>query len=502
MPPDQRPALDRVPHDLQAEAAVLAACLLSGRALADARRSLTDPAPFWSPRHAQAWSAIEALSDRGDPVDPLTVSVELDAIGGRLDSVSLDWLVDLQAQAPGTANVGHYAAIVDGHARRRRVIELAATIGEEARTADSAESALSEARRRLDVLGHAMVAGSAIRVPDLAPIIDGSATMIEPTLLARTDGRRLLYPRAMHTFQAPPGTGKSWVALLAVKEVLAIGGTALYLDFEDAPASIVGRLRTLEVDPADILGSFVYARPEGPWHAPEQAHVADMLGRLNPDLVVLDGVATALAQNGLDENVAADVMGWIVTVPAPIALRGSAVLMLDHTKKDADRSERYARGSGAKLAAVDGAAYLLSTLHPYSRTRAGQIGMTITKDRHGAVGAVSETAGLVEMRPREAGAVLDAHVTPPQQTTDSEGHFRPAGLMATVCRLLADRPLREGTVVDRLPRSEPAEVRRAISALIREGNVTTVRDPDGSGSVLRVAMPFDPTSPVVAEGTF
>ena len=60
---------------------------------------------------------------------------------------------------------------------------------------------------------------------------------------------------------------------------------------------------------------------------------------------------------------------------------GAAVLVVDHDTKDGTAS-RYARGSGAKLAATD-VAFKVEMIQPFSRTQNGVLRMTVTKDRRG-----------------------------------------------------------------------------------------------------------------------
>ena len=68
---------------------------------------------------------------------------------------------------------------------------------------------------------------------------------------------------------------------------------------------------------------------------------------------------------------------------------------MDHVTKAEEGRGRWARGSGAKLALVDGAAYSLNVSAAFSRYVSGSGTLTVAKDRHGMVGAVGSVAAEV-----------------------------------------------------------------------------------------------------------
>ena len=92
--------------------------------------------------------------------------------------------------------------------------------------------------------------------------------------------------------------------------------------------------------------------------------------------------AAFLSRAGLDENSASDVTRFWSQVLTPVAREhGIAVLVIDHDVKNGEAS-RFARGSGAKLAAAD-VAFKVSIVQPFDRTTNGVLRMTVTKDRRG-----------------------------------------------------------------------------------------------------------------------
>ncbi|MEO6864162.1 MAG: replicative DNA helicase [Gemmatimonadaceae bacterium] len=126
------PYRDRTPpYSEAAEQAVLSAMLLDADALLRATEYV-DESMFYRESHRRVFRAMIALSERGEVVDPLTLTEELsrknelDAAGGR---EYIAYLVDV---VPTAANVEYHAKIVREKALRRRLIEVSTSIVSEA----------------------------------------------------------------------------------------------------------------------------------------------------------------------------------------------------------------------------------------------------------------------------------------------------------------------------------------------------------------------------------
>ena len=70
------------------------------------------------------------------------------------------------------------------------------------------------------------------------PIEARNAAEALPSMLDRADGETLLYAGKLNSIFGEPGTGKSWVALMAAIEALSRGGSVLWWDFEDKPDTL------------------------------------------------------------------------------------------------------------------------------------------------------------------------------------------------------------------------------------------------------------------------
>lgn len=118
------------PHDLDAEGAVLSACLLDGKAL-DAALEILQPEMFYSESNRRIFEAIREQSIAGQPADVVTVASwlrdrdRLGQVGGAA------YLAQLTDAVPFVANVEQYANVVKVKARVRKMISTCQRIAAE-----------------------------------------------------------------------------------------------------------------------------------------------------------------------------------------------------------------------------------------------------------------------------------------------------------------------------------------------------------------------------------
>jgi len=480
------------PHNLDAEEAAIGAALLSPGAAASVL-SIAEAADFYRPAHQHIFHAIARLMAEDDPhIDVVTVADQLRR-DGLLDEIGgAQFLLELQNMTPAISNAHRYARIVKDTAILRRLIGTAAEIAELGYNAhDDPSGAIVRAGELLGRMGTADAETlSSLEVADVGALLAGNLQTEQPALLTRTDGGALLYPGKMHVFQAEPSSGKSWLALVAVAEVLAMGGAAGYLDYEDTGPGILGRLRNLGVTDAVMAERFYYANPTGRFGPAEKLSLAAALDRMNLDLVVIDGVGESLSREGLSEDKADDVIRWTDLLPRPIARTGAAVLMLDHVAKDPEQRGRWARGSGAKLAAVDGASYQIKVRVPFSRHRAGRFDLVVAKDRPGGVGAIGETVATVHVTPHAAGELVTVKVEPhTNEAAAPTDSWKPTVIMGKVWQALDDStaPLTATALSSLVHSDKPRLVKEAITRLIAEGFIAeTGKRP----KTLRIVKPY------------
>lgn len=250
-----------------------------------------------------------------------------------------------------------------------------------------------------------------LRVVDLAQVAAGGVAEPAPDILLRCDGQGLIYRGAINTLLGEPGAGKSFIALAAAVEVVSAGGFALWLDFEDNEGTMAGRSLALGFQEA-MFDRLVYAQVTGRLERPHWAFLAELAKTGLVDLIVVDSVAESMAVQGLDENDAGDVTRWGAQL-RPLARAGAAVLLVDHVTKSEEGRGRWARGSGAKLAFIDGAAYSLEVVASFSRSQSGHGTLRVAKDRHGQVGAIDQVAAEVRFEV-ESGSIRRVALSAPE----------------------------------------------------------------------------------------
>ena len=213
-----------------------------------------------------------------------------------------------------------------------------------------------------------------------------------PALLARDDGETLLYEGRLNTVFGQPGTGKTWIAIIAVIANVRSGARVIWWDFEDRPATLATRLQALGA--SDLIGS-----PEIRFVTPDLKDDKEVLadaahwakGGRRPGLVVIDSCESAGCP--ADSN---NVAPWYRQCVDPFLKENNTVLLLDHVPKRSEDRPRGGIGSQHKLARVDGAA-LFVTGQPWTKKTGGKITLRVHKDRPGDLPAtINKPVAIVE----------------------------------------------------------------------------------------------------------
>jgi len=332
----------------------------------------------------------------------------------------------------------------------------------------------------------------------LDEILAGGYVPPTPTMLARVDGRCLLYPERSHSVSAEPEALKTWLALGASAEQLAAGQLVLYVDFESSAAEIVGRLRALGVDPQLIRDRFMYLRPDEPLAEMSLADLARALDR-KPSLTIIDGVTEAFNVQGLSPLDNADVATWLELLPRRIIRAGSVPLMLDHVVKDKEQRGRYAIGAQHKLAGVD-VAYSMHVVEPFGRGRSGVVTIKVQKDRPGGVREFAQDGLVATLRAtsHDDGRVSLA-LEPPEHSVEHEASFRPTGYMERVSKAVEADPGLSKRAIRTSVGGGTEYVDLALELLVSEGFVRVAAGPRNSSLHHSVRPYRDTVTPTVTD---
>ena len=112
------------PCNVEAESAVLGAFLIDPDGASQQVNGYLKPAHFYLKKHTLIYSAVQALRQRDEPVDMLTLATELETRGKLKQIGGAVYLSQLVSAVPSAINVYHYAESVHDTWRRREVLRL------------------------------------------------------------------------------------------------------------------------------------------------------------------------------------------------------------------------------------------------------------------------------------------------------------------------------------------------------------------------------------------
>lgn len=211
------------PSDIGAERAVLGSLMIDPAAIAEIRDVL-GPEDFYSERHAHIYRAATALTDRGDPIDEVTLQSQLERGPGVGRAGGLDYISELTLEVPTAASVRHWADIVVNHALRRRLISAGSEVSRLGYdNAVTAVDAIESAEQTIFSIGQLRRGTEATHI---ARLVQDTWEMLEERLqrkelingvrtnYARLDGlTQGLQPQELVILAARPSVGKTSFAL-------------------------------------------------------------------------------------------------------------------------------------------------------------------------------------------------------------------------------------------------------------------------------------------------
>jgi len=397
------------------------------------------PGDFHEPKAGIIYAAVARLALSGKSggaalVEELRSSNELETVGG---DKAVTYLEGKAASDLGA--VKEAAAIVRDLANKRekaaRAYRVAASLASGA-----------DAGAELDALmqDHADPEGWTDLGGVVSAILQGTHRRLEPTLLQRHDGAHLFYEKKLNWIQGPPEGMKSFSCKYACVQLMQRGETVVYVDFEESDGtSCAERIVTIAMGlghDIDTIRSWVEGRIDEHGNrdastrlffyraattgldTAARAQIVRLVRSRLVKLVVLDGVAAGMSSHtpALEEDKARDVNLWLAGFAWPLVSLGAGVVCVDHVVKNAQASpgsfaSRSARGSGAKLAAVSGAAIACHVKEPGSAWTVGRVELEVVKDRPGRIKVVSKDgrryAGTLVSTPRTAtGSIEVTHL--------------------------------------------------------------------------------------------
>ncbi len=238
-----QPAEQAVPHNIEAEEAVLGSILLNPDALYEVLPFLRHD-DFYLVRHGWIWQAIIRLHERRDPVDHLTVVTEIEGTGKLAEIGGAAYIISLINKAPSALNVEGYGHIVERMALRRRLLEAAQQVARVAHADDmEIDEVVGRAQHIIFGVTERKMGGRRVRFGDVPDAPDGEVQSL-PTGIGEIEhitDHRIAFGRSLAILGAS-GHYKTTLAGQIVSNLAILGHPVLYVSQEMTGPDIRDRM--------------------------------------------------------------------------------------------------------------------------------------------------------------------------------------------------------------------------------------------------------------------
>lgn len=245
------------PNDSQAEQAVLGTMLVNKDAVLTVVEILK-PEDFYRNEHAEIYSAILDLYEKGEPIDLLTLKAQLEVRGKYDVTNGFEYLVSLNNPLYSISNVESYARIVEEKAILRRLIDSANEISKLSYNQNEVVSDVLElAEQRIFSISQKKSTKSYSTIKDV--LVDTFDNLEELAnrpngLVGLTSGFKDLddktlgfTPGQLIIIAARPAMGKSALAInIATNAALKANAAVVYFSLEMSKEEVTGRILASE----------------------------------------------------------------------------------------------------------------------------------------------------------------------------------------------------------------------------------------------------------------
>ncbi len=282
-----------LPHDIEAEEAVVGSLLIDGDCFVRIS-SLVKPQDFYRERNQVCFAAASALFERNEVIDQVTLARELDRIN-QLEAVGgMAYLSHLVSVTPTSAHSEHYAYLVARTSTMRTLIDAASRIS--AMGYEDTADVDATLRQAEDIL-FGVRSGQAERgfIP-LRQIYDQyleeRATIVDPTL----DGGPPLVTGFNDIDELLGGLQRSDLIILGARPAMGKSSLMLNMSLSAAQAGATVGVFSLEMSREQLALRILAADAEidshrlrlGLYTEAEEQRIIDSIGRLSELPVYID----------------------------------------------------------------------------------------------------------------------------------------------------------------------------------------------------------------------
>lgn len=375
-----------LPHNIETEASILGGVILRNDVLSSL--DSLEVNDFYDPRHQIVWAAIRTLQTRNEPIDPVTLSAELERTG-KLDAVGPALLASFELRVPTPDNVIAYAEIVRSKALARRLAREASDIVEDVyNEVDDGEELVALLKNRLERLERNYRDAS-----QSLPIISVHQALEEIVRLSNTpvyatpfDGLNQalgfggMLAGQIYYLAAGTGFGKTSLVAQVIRHHVSQGGDALIAFWEMFAGYYVARMAAsvLRVHSNQILRCDV-----------NMGHVA---AAIPPGVEFLDSPSMALLERAIMAKVRRGRPAPLVVVDY-IQLVGES-LIATNPRLDARAANSQASAALREIAKRTGAVILV--VSAASRASSAKLNSDVRKMKPRDLVSASKETGAIE----------------------------------------------------------------------------------------------------------
>lgn len=155
------------PQNLEAELAVLGAILIEPDSMTAASEIIM-PEDFYRGAHQKIFQSMIQLTEKGIPIDVVTLTSELTALGVLDEVGGILYLNELANSVPTASNIVYYCKLIEEKATLRRLIRTATTIATEGyEREENIEGLLHEAERQILEVSQSKKSGAFQNIKDV-----------------------------------------------------------------------------------------------------------------------------------------------------------------------------------------------------------------------------------------------------------------------------------------------------------------------------------------------